>query len=260
MDYANFMLYLGILIFIILVIAGIIYAHKVAQKEQELRLLITKSKRLLLRANDVWEITQDASKFVGDVEIINTLVQYYAYVLNQREQLFPQQDTGGLLAKADAFNTRYNPIEHIVELKNDHEINHCKETFVRTGKILKAAASKNIIHNDVLKDLEHKLKHTLLQIEVNAYEKLGDQAGANKNPAEATTYYKYAKKLLIESDVIYPDKHEHIRSITEKNQILFGNIIKEKMSVSDNKSTSENEFGLPNDLNVMSGKARKEEN
>lgn len=259
MDYANFMAYFGAFIFVLLVIGGIIYAQKVAQKEQELRLLIAKSKRLLHRASEVWEVIQDAKDFVGNAEIIEALLQYYGYILNQREHVFPQQDTGGLLAKADTFKTQYNPNAKTLELTNDFEIKRCKATFSSILKILKAATNKNIIHTETYMELENQLKHKQLHLEVAAYESLGDLAGKNKNPAVATNYYKYAKKLLIESDIKYENKHEHIRNITEKNQLLFGNIIKEKIEKQQDRENAVDEFGFPTDLNVMSGKARKKD-
>ncbi|GAA6133277.1 hypothetical protein NBRC116188_00660 [Oceaniserpentilla sp. 4NH20-0058] len=258
MDCANFMAYFGAFIFLLLVIGGIIYAQKVAQKEQELRLLIAKSKRLLHRAGEVWEIIQDAKDLVGNAEVIETLLQYYAYILNQREHIFPQQDTGGLLAQADTFKTQYNPSAATLELTNDFEIKHCKNTFASILKILKAATSKNIIHTETYMELENQLKQKQLHLEVAAYEKLGDIAGENKNPAVATNYYKYAKKLLIESNVKYENKHEHIRSITEKNQKIFGNVIKDKIEKQQEAENTQDEFGFPTDLNVMSGKARKD--
>lgn len=260
MDYANFMAYFGVLFFLILVIGGIIYAHRVAQRQQELKVLVTKSKRLLQRANEVWDVINDASEYVGNAEVIDALLQYYAYILNQREHLFPQQETGGLLSKAETFKAQYNPNDPTLELGNDFEIKRCKATFIAASKILKSAAAKNIIHNESFMELDANLKKTLLHLEVKTYEKLGDLAGENKNPAVATNYYKYAKKILIESDITYEGKHEHIRHITEKNQILFGEVIKEKIDENTENNDKENpldEFGFPTDLNVMSGKARK---
>jgi len=259
MDNANFMAYLGIFIFIALVIVGVIYAQRMAQKEQELRLILAKSKRLLNRAEEVWDITQHISDYIADAEVIDALLQYYAYILNQRESIFPQQDTGGLLAKADTFKTQYNPSEPTLELSNDFEIKRCKTTFAQVSKILKSAANKNIIHNESLVELDQKIQFKLLNLEVNAYEKLGDLAAENRNPAVATNYYKYAKKILIESKLTFDNKHEHIRKITEKNQTMFGNVVKEKLEEQENTEKPANEFGLPDDLNVMQGKALKKD-
>ena len=260
MDYANFMAYFGIFIFVALVIAGVIYAQRMAQKEQELRLILAKSKRLLNRSEEVWDIIQHACDYIADAEIIESLLQYYAYILNQREAIFPQQDTGGLLAKADTLKTQYNPSEPTLELSNDLEIKRCKATFAQVSKILKAAASKNIIHNESYLELDQRVKFKLLKLEVNAYEKLGDLASENRNPAVATNYYKYSKKLLIESDITFNDKHEHIRKITDKNQKMFGNVVQEKLDAQQEKNQKpSNEFGLPDDLNVMQGKALKKD-
>ena len=259
MDNANFMAYLGVLIFIILVIGGIIYAQRAAKKEEERRIIFNKCKRLTNRSVEVWDIIQDAKDYVANAGIIDVLVHYYSYILNQRESLAPQHDTGALIAKADSFKTQYNPNDPTLILNNDMEIKRCKTTFAQVSKILKIASQKHFIHNEDAATLDQQLQKTLLNLLVNSYEKLGDIAGQNKKPAVAVNYYKYAKKLLIESDITYDGKHQHIRDITEKTQTLFGKTVQEELDKKNESLKFNNDFGLPEDLDVMQGKARKKD-
>jgi len=251
------MSYLIVTIFVIIAIGALIYAQKMAQKEQQRRLDIARSKRLLQRANEIWENIIEASKYIDDANTIDALIQYYNYCVQIREQLMPQPDTQKLLTRADIFKHQFNPNNIITELNSDSEIMQCKQSFSKAAKILKICVAKSIITKELYHDITEHLKFTLLQLEVDALEKMGDAAGENKNPALATKHYKFAKKLLIESDINYDGKHERIRNITQKNQAIFGNIVKEKLEQQIKDENAVDEFGFPTDLNVMSGKAHK---
>lgn len=257
-DNANFMNYLIITLLVVVAIGAILYAQRLAQKEHQKRLIMSRCKRLLQRANEVWDTLTQVNDYIDKTEIIDVLIKYYCHYINQREQLMPQPDTEKLLTQADIFKNQLKPGDTITQLNNDSDIHHCKQAISKTMKILRASVSKSILNKESYQDLTHYLKFTQLHLEVDAYEKLGDAAGENKNPALATNHYKYAKKLLIESDINFDGKHEHIRKITEKNQVLFGNIVKDKIEEQIESENAVDEFGFPSDLNVMSGKARKD--
>ena len=250
--------YLVMIVFVVIGIAALLFAQRVAQKEHQKRLVAAKCKRLLQRANEIWDTITLTSKYIKDGNVIDTLVKYYEYCIQKREQFMPQPDTASLLTQAETFRNQFNPSDIILELNSDIEINQCKKAFNQSIKILSACLNKQFIGKDSYKQMKDGLKFTLLNIEVEAYEKLGDIAGENKNPAVATNYYKYAKKLLIESDINFDGKHEHIREITKKNQLLFGNIVKDKIEKQIEEENAVDEFGFPSDLNVMAGKTRKD--
>jgi hypothetical protein len=257
-DIANFMSYLVVTVFVVIAIGALIYAQKMAQKEQQKRLILARSKRLLQRVNEIWDIINEASKYINNTDAIDAIIKYYCYCVQQREQLMQQPDTLRLLTQADIFKNQFNPNDIIAELNSDSEIKHCKQSFSKTTKILKLCVRKSLISKESYKNINDHLKLTLLDLEVAAYEKLGDIAGDNKNPSVATNYYKYAKKLLIEFDINFDGKHEHIRDISNKNQILFGNLVKETIEEQIENENAVDEFGFPSNLNVMSGKARKD--
>lgn len=252
------MIYLIIAVVVIIVVGALMFAQKVAQKEQKKRMLMSRSKRLLQHIEDVWDTITQAKQHIKDTNVIDTLIKYYSYCVKQREQLLPQPDTAGLLSKAEALQKQPRSNDIIIELSSDSEIKLCKQSFSKSQKILKACASKSLINKQQYKDMAENLKFTILQLEVGAYERLGDAAGENKNPAVATNHYKYAKKLLIESSINFDNKHERIREITKKNQLLFGNIVKDKIEQQIEEENAVDEFGFPSDLNVMSGNARKD--
>lgn len=257
-DNANFMNYLVVTVFMAIAVGALIFAQRMAQKEHQRRLIVARSKRLLQRANEVWDTIIQASDYINNVDAIDGLIKYYCYCIHQREQLMQQPDTAKLLSQADVFKNQFNPNDIIKELNSDSEIKRCKQSFAKATKILRVCAGKSLISKESYQDINQNLKFTLLHLEVDAYEKMGDIAGENKNPAVATNHYKYAKKLLIESDINFDGKHEHIRDITQKNQVLFGNIVKDKIEKQIENENAVDEFGFPSDLNVMSGKARKD--
>ncbi|MGR6873792.1 hypothetical protein ACU6U9_16090 [Pseudomonas sp. HK3] len=250
--------YLVITIFVVIGIGALLIAQKIAQREHQKRLIQSKCKRILQRANDIFDIATLACSYIKYDDVIDALLKHYKHYIHQREQLHPQTDTSALLTQADTLKTQYNPNDIIIELKSDNEINRCKQAFNKTIQILGACASKRFIDTESYKRMKHNLKFTLIQLEVDAYEELADIAGEKKDPAMATNYYKYAKKILIESDINFDGKHEHIREITRKNQLLFGNIVKEKIEQQIESENAVDEYGFPTDLNVMSGKAKKD--
>ena len=100
--------------------------------------------------------------------------------------------------------------------------------------------------------MRNALRRRLLDLEVDAYIKLGDAAGDKQNPAVATNYYKFAKKLLIESDLTFDGKNELVREISNKTQLLFGNAVEDQLS-RDLKSEEEKEA-----INLSKKSLRKE--
>lgn len=248
------MSYLVIVVIILAVLGVFIFLHRLSLKEKEKRQLESKAKRILTRAEEIWEVIDATSGYINSPDIFDALLAYYSYQIRQRDLLISPDDTQDYLAKVDEFKGKLNSIKVRHELASDAEINQAKRAFAQTSKLLRAAHKKRMINGQACNTMRNTLRRKILDLEVEAHEKLGDSAGEKNDPAVATNHYKYAKKLLIESDLKFEGKNERVREITKKTQILFGNIVADQLSQGiDSEEDTHDEFGIPKDLDAMAG-------
>ena len=248
------MSYLVIVVIILAVLGVFIFLHRLSLKEKEKRQLESKAKRIMTRAEEIWEVIDSTSGYINSPDIFDALLAYYSYQIRQRDLLVNPDDTQDYLAKVDEFKGKLNSIKVRHELASDAEINQAKRAFAQTSKLLRAAHKKRMINGQACNTMRNTLRRKILDLEVDAHEKLGDNAGEKNDPAVATNHYKYAKKLLIESDLKFEGKNERVREITKKTQILFGNIVADQLTQGiDNEEDTHDEFGIPKDLDAMAG-------
>lgn len=248
------MSYLVIVIIILAILVALIVAHRLSMKEKRMRELQTRAKRILVRANEIWDLTERLSLLIEAPDIQDALLEYYAHQIRQRDDLIDTDDSQEYFARIDQFKSRRSTFNITNQLKNDAEINQAKRCFSQASKLLRASHKIKIISGQACNSMRTALRRRLLDLEVDAHERLGDAAGERNDPAIATNHYKYAKKLLIESDLKFEGKNERVASITHKNQVLFGNAVAEKLSKGlDEEADTHDEFGIPKDLDVMAG-------
>jgi len=254
------MSYILIIIIVLAVLAALIFAQRISQKEKQKREVKAQAKRILLRADDIWDAAENTSTIIDAPEILDALMDFYKYQLRRRDELINPDDTQDLCDKADNFKNTHNPSTVKNELKSDMEINLAKRSCARTSKLLRSANKLNLLTGKACNAMRNALRRRLLDLEVEAYIRLGDAAGEKENPAVATNHYKFAKKLLIESDLKFDGKNELVRSISNKTQRLFGNAVEDQLS-RDLKSEKDKEatdaHGIPRDLDVMTGNKKK---
>jgi len=254
------MSYILIIIIVLAVLGALIFAQRISQKEKQKRVIKTQAKRILLRADDIWDAAENISTIIDAPEIFDALMDFYKYQLRRRDELINADDTQDLCDKADNFKTSHNPSTVKNELKSDMEINLAKRSCARTSKLLRSANKLNLLTGKACNAMRNALRRRLLDLEVEAYIRLGDAAGEKENPAVATNHYKFAKKLLIESDLKFDGKNELVRSISNKTQRLFGNAVEDQLS-RDLKTEKDKEatdaHGIPRDLDVMTGNKKK---
>ena len=248
------MSYLVIVIIILAVLGVLIFLQRLSLKEKEKRQRESKAKRILARAEEIWEIIDATSGYINSPDIFDALLTYYGFQIKQRDLLISSDDTQDYLAKIDTFKGKLNSTKIKHELASDAEINQAKRAFSQASKLLRAAHKKRMVDGQACNSMRNALRRKILDLEVEAHEKLGDSAGEKNDPAVATNHYKYAKKLLIESDLKFEGKNERIREITQKTQILFGNIVADQLTQGiDDEGDTHDEFGIPKDLDVMAG-------
>lgn len=253
-DFANFMSYLVILIIILAVLGVFIFLHRVSLKEKERRQNAQKAKRMLNRAEEIWDVIDTTSGYINSPDIFDALLAYYAQQIRQWDMIANSDKASAYLSKIDDFKSKLNGITLKTEFVSDAEINQAKRAFAQTSKLLRAAHNKRMINGQSCNLMRNSLRRKILDLEVDAHERLGDIAGEKNDPAVATNHYKFAKKLLIESDLKFEGKNERVRKITEKTQILFGNAVADQLSSGVKKDEeTHDEFGIPRDLDAMAG-------
>ncbi len=235
----------------------LLFAHRMSQKDKQNRQIATKAKRMLHRADEIWEIAEGTSGLIHAPDIIEALMDYYIYQIRRREELLSCGDTEDLIHNAEEFKNKQSKDKIKNELKNDQEINQAKRLFSRTSKILRTALTKKLISGQSCVSMRNALKRRILDLQVDAYERLGDAAGERSDPAVATNYYKFAKKLLIESDLTFEGKNQRVRDITHKTQTLFGNTVEDQLTRGLLKEDDiTDEHGIPKSVKAMEGKKK----
>lgn len=253
------MIYVSIVLAIVVVIGIVIFINRLAAKDKDLRRKTRQAKQYTIRADETWETAEKVSEFIAAPDIIDALMDYYIDLINRREVLIPMEDTQTLIANAQEFkNTcKSRPVKN--ELTSDKEINSAKRSFSKASKMLRAAVNKKIVTGQMFMSMRNNMRMRILKLEVETHEKMGDAAGDRNDPAIATNHYKYAKKLLIESDLKFEGKNEWVRNITHKNQILFGNAVADQLSTGLDADDPDavDEHGIPKDLDAIAGKKKR---
>ena len=248
------MSYLLIVIIVLAILVALIVAHRLSQKEKRNQELQSRAKRIASRADDTWEVLEKMSLLIEAPDIQDALIEYYLYQVKQRDQLIDCDDTPEYFSRVDEYKSKRGSFNVTNLLKNDAEINLAKKCFSQTSKLLRGAHKKKLINGQACNAMRNALRRRILDLEVDAHERLGDAAGERSDPAMATNHYKFAKKLLIESDLKFEGKNDRISQITHKNQVLFGNAVTDQLTKGlDKEADTHDEFGIPKDLDVMAG-------
>lgn len=243
----NFIL-LGLLV--ILIAVGLFYAQRISQQNREEALLNQKIRHSTLLINELWDVMQAVPNYIMAPDILEALLEQYKRLIYKRDNLRTHPDTQKLLEEADEFLTRASAIPSKDKLESDSEINLCKKTFAKASKVLRAAAGRKEISPQIALNMRNSMRLKLLHMEVDTYVTKGIAAGQNNDPMTAATFYKYAKKLLIESDLKFEGKIERVREISDMTRALFGGITKTELEKDIQQIELSNEQGFPTDMHA----------
>ncbi|MCA6064896.1 hypothetical protein [Thalassolituus marinus] len=140
-------------------------------------------------------------------------------------------------------------------MKSDRELRLARRHFGLVIKVLSGLAKKRVISETAMLEYRRYLRLTLMEKEVDTYTAQGDVAAGRGDVVTAGSYYKAAKKLLIEFDLQYPEKNEKIRALSKRSASLYnGGKEHEEASLAKALAKEEvkeesNEFGIPNNPN-----------
>lgn len=138
--------------------------------------------------------------------------------------------------------------------KSDKELKVVRRHFSTILKTLAPLAKQKMITEAVMLDYRRHLKMVLMEREVDTYSALGDVAAERTDVVTASSYYKAARKVLIEFDVPFSEKNERIRAISEKTAALYSDgeelaeptdALSKALSLEESGKT--NEFGMSTD-------------
>ena len=100
------------------------------------------------------------------------------------------------------------------------------------------------LSGDIYQAFRLRLRIRLLELQVNTYREQGREAKLREDLSAASTYYKAAKKKLLEFDLPYDSKNDMIRQINE----LMANLMKPVSEEDeDEASTLEQELTATDD-------------
>lgn len=144
-------------------------------------------------------------------------------------------------------------------LKSDREIRYAKQQFSRILKSMSPMVKRKTISETAMMEYRRYLRLTLLEREVDTYTAQGDVAAHRGDVVTAGSYFKAAKKLLIEFDLQYPEKNERIRSLSKRTAALYNGETETLSNLANELSReaqpTQDEFGIPSD--PMSGDKKK---
>lgn len=208
------------------------------------------------RIGDLTEALEFMIKADDQIEIQNTLLEFIRQLNARYVKALPKKDTGSAPpADTDALETAIKQSGKKKRvLKSDREIRYAKKQFSRVLKSFPAMMKAKLISEANQLEFRRYLRITMLELEVDSFVAQGDVAAQRGDVTTASSYYKAARKLLIDFKMQYPEKNQRIRELSKKTSALFnggeeeeGGSLARELSKEDEPETDEH--GFPTDPN-----------
>jgi coenzyme F420-reducing hydrogenase alpha subunit len=239
-----------------LILMGLVYAGRRQQQNHVKRL---QAKAIRQRADDLVEALDFLIQVDNHKEIQTLMLERAAYLYERYRQQLPAAEQGDDSNEDLDVEHYKQQIEssksHHRVLKSDREIRYAKAQFSQVLKTLGPMVKSKVISEAAAMEYRRYLRLTLLEKEVDTFTAQGDLAAQRGDAVTAISYFKAAKKLLIECDLQYPEKNERIRALTQRTSNLYhgqkyeaeDNLAKE---LSKENAPQQDEFGIPLDPNA----------
>lgn len=206
---------------------GALYLSKFAADKEQAEL--DKKKKIRELRNelvDIDEILNTLLVYDRNPELLNDLCNRMEQLINEGFSLLP--NSSELQADLDDLNKIKATIQTLLQQPSppetpasDRQIFILKKHFARTIRLIKSLQAEGYI--DELNSGNHRARliRNSLMLEVKAYEIQGDQAKEKGEISSAANFYKHAKEMMVDSDLKFPDKINHIQTISKKISGLY---------------------------------------
>ncbi len=87
------MSYILIISIILAVMGALLFAHRITQKEKLSRKISSQAKRMLHRADEIWEIAEGTTSLIHAPDIIEALMDFYIFQIRRRDEVLSCDDT-----------------------------------------------------------------------------------------------------------------------------------------------------------------------
>ena len=139
-------------------------------------------------------------------------------------------------------------------LKSDREIRYAKKQFSKVLKAFPPMVKNKTLSEASMLEYRRYLRISLLEMEVDSFTAQGDVAAQRGDVTTASSYFKAARRLLIDFKMQYPEKNNRIRELAKKTSALFNGGIEEEGSLAKELSKEDvpdkDEHGFPTDPNA----------
>ncbi len=207
----------------LLLVAMALFAGYVAKKQHKERERKTMIKKWRSKANEIYDTLKELALFDDNTITWHLICDYANDLLKKiedaglndgfcdslREELSQLTQTAGT-----------SKIRTVVA--SDAELKNAKRAFNMAGKVLKACTKQAKIGSQEAIDLRRQLRLRVLNLEVNTYLALAEDRVTNNDTMSASSYFKHAKNLLVNTDLKFKGKSERIREIGDRMRALFG--------------------------------------
>jgi hypothetical protein len=209
------------------VMLGSLYLSKLAT-DREIQEIEKKKKIRTLRNDliDIDEILNTLLVYDRDTNLLFTLSKRMQSLIQQGLNLLPSDENLATdLSDLEKINQQIQalsnePIEPEIPV-SDRQIFLMKKHFSRTIRLIKELHTEGLIDELHASNHRARLIRNSLLLEVKAYRSQGDDAREKGETSSAANFYKHAKELLVNSDVKFPEKMDHIKQISRKISGLY---------------------------------------
>lgn len=239
----------------VMVILGILIfvgrrQQSVAQKKGQARAV----KESLLSLCEAFEFLL---KVDDHKEIQETVLMRIKQLLETHEKALPRSEQG------KAAPVDVEQLETLLKqsgkkrrvLKSDREIRYAKKQFSKVLKAFPPMLKNKALSEASMLEFRRYLRISLLEMEVDSFTAQGDVAAQRGDVTTASSYFKAARRLLIDFKMQYPEKNNRIRELSKKTAALFNGGLEEEggslaKELSKEDVLDKDEHGFPTDPNA----------
>lgn len=202
----------------LIMLGGVVYSRKMQAKQvakNQARLVVQK-------ADDMLEALEYLMVVDDNRELQRAVLERVAEIYSRARKMAGDNEIGAFDSQPYFDRIAENaPCRKV--LRSDREIKIGRRHFSTILKTLVPMVKQKLISQTAMLDYRRHLKMVMLDREVESYLAQGDAAAGRDDVVTASSYYKAARKVLIEFDMQFPEKNERVRAIAEKTAALYKN-------------------------------------